>query len=67
MCAMGFGGAGLISRDGSIHLGRPGIDSPHQILHIRESLLKQEIRRIGASHAVMADRDDFSVSIEFAD
>jgi hypothetical protein len=55
MYAKGLGGAGSISRDSSIHLGRPGVNSPHQILHVWESLLKQKIRRIGASHAMVAD------------
>jgi len=64
MCATGFGGAvGLISRNGPIHLGRPGVNSPHQILHIRESLLKQEISRIGASHAMVADGDYLRVAV----
>ena len=55
MCTTGLGRVGLISRNGSIHLGRPGVDSSHQVLHIRESLLKQEICRVGASHAMVAD------------
>lgn len=46
---------GLISWDGPIHLNRPGVDSPHQVFHIRESLLKQEVRCIGASHTMVAD------------
>ena len=64
MCATGIGGAELISRDGSIHLGRPGVDPPHQILHILESLLNQEIRRIGASHAMVADGNDLRVAVQ---
>ena len=56
--------AGLVSRDGSVHLSRPGVNSPHQILYIREPLLEQEIRRIGASHAVVADGDDLRVAVQ---
>ena len=63
MCP-GFGWAGLVPRDSSIHLGRPGVDSPHQILHILESLLKQEIRRIGASHTMVADGNDLGVTVQ---
>jgi len=57
----------LISRDGSIYLGRPGVDSSHQILHVRESLLKQEIRRVGASHTMVADGNNFRVASQLSE
>ena len=58
---MGFSEAGLISRYSSIHLDRPGVNSTHQIFYIRESLLKQEIRRVGASHTMVADGNNLCI------
>ena len=74
ICAKDYGGtveffvtdsgsdAGSITRDRRIDLGRPGVHSSDQVLHLRIPL-QQESRRIRASHSVMAHGDDFGIPI----
>src|ERR1043165_6096656 len=48
-----------------VNLRRPGIDAPHQVLHVWESLLEEEGSRIGTPHAMVADGNDFCVPVQF--
>ena len=53
-----------ITRHGRVHLRGPGIDPADEVLHVWEALLQEKSGGIGASHAMMAIRDNFSLWVQ---
>jgi len=53
-----------VSRHCRIYLNGPGVNSTDRIFHVRESLLDEIARGIGASHSMMAIGHDLRVTVQ---
>ena len=56
-----------IHRHGRVHLLRPGVHTAGKIADVGKAMLREEMRDLQTTRAVVTDADDFGAFIQFGD